>query len=135
MDGIRVQLEPQLTVDEFIDVLKRSTLGERRPIDQPATIAGMLHNASLIVTARDTESKLVGVARAITDFHYCTYLADLAVDQQHQRQGIGKRLIEATHDEAGRCTMLILLAAPAAATYYPHVGMKRHDSCWIEAGS
>ena len=70
-------------------------------------------------------------SRAITDFSFSTYLADLAVDQDYQRRGIGKELLRLTHEAAGLNTMLILLSAPLARTYYPHIGMQRHDSCWI----
>jgi predicted N-acetyltransferase YhbS len=126
---IQYALEPNLSADEFIDVLVRSTLSERRPVDEPETIAGMLRNADLILAAR-SEGKLVGVSRAITDFAYCTYLADLAVDAAFQRCGIGRELIRRTHEAAGIQTRLILLAAPAAASYYPHVGMEQHNSCW-----
>jgi GNAT superfamily N-acetyltransferase len=122
-------LEPHLSAADFIDVLIRSTLAARRPIDNPETIEGMLRHASLIVTAR-SQQQLVGVSRALTDFSYCTYLSDLAVDQTYQQQGIGRRLIERTHQEAGLNTTLILLAAPAARSYYPHIGMQPHDSCW-----
>ncbi len=108
-----------------------STLSERRPIDEIETIAGMLRHADLIVTARDRNRLLVGIARSITDFSYCTYLSDLAVDLQYQRCGIGKRLIRRSHELAGFHTTLILLSAPLAKTYYPHIGMQKHDSCWI----
>ena len=126
------QLEAQLTPVEFISVLERSTLAARRPVHCLETIAGMLKHASVIVTAR-LAGELVGVARAISDFHYCTYLSDLAVDQAVQRSGIGRKLIEQIHQAAGRHTTLILLAAPAARDYYPHIGMQPHDSCWIIA--
>jgi len=127
---IKYQIEPELTVEEFIDVLVRSTLAERRPVDDRTIMAGMLANASIIVTAR-SEDLLVGVSRAISDFHYCTYLSDLAVDQNYQRQGIGKELIWRTHQATGLQTTLILLSAPKAVTYYPHIGMTKHESCWI----
>jgi len=123
-------LEPDLAVAEFIDVLRRSTLSERRPVDDARTIAGMLAHADVIVTARDSRGLLVGVSRAITDFNYCTYLSDLAVDEAFQRQGIGRELIRRTHLAAGLKTNLILLAAPKAETYYPHIGMLHHNSCW-----
>jgi GNAT superfamily N-acetyltransferase len=123
-------LEPSLSVQEFIDVLNRSTLAERRPVDQPQIIAQMLANADVLVTAR-YEGLLVGVSRAITDFAYCTYLSDLAVDVRFQRQGIGKQLLLRTHQAAGLGTNLILLAAPKAREYYRHIGMQAHDSCWI----
>lgn len=123
-------LEPELEVDEFIDVLRRSTLAERRPVEDRARLSGMLRHADVIVTARSSDGLLIGVSRAITDFSYCTYLSDLAVDETHQRQGIGRALLKRTHEEAGLHTSLILLSAPQAETYYPHVGMQKHGSCW-----
>ena len=127
---IDYQLEPQLSAEEFIDVLVRSTLGERRPVDDRERIESMLKNADLIVTAR-SNGRLVGVSRAITDFTFCTYLSDLAVDESCQKQGIGRKLIERTHEAAGLMTRLILIAAPTARSYYPHIGMVPHDSCWM----
>ena len=123
--------EPNLTAAEFIDVLSRSTLAERRPVDQLERVERMLRGADVIITAR-CDGRLVGVSRAITDFAYCTYLSDIAVDEQFQRQGIGRQLIEDTHSAAGLETRLILLAAPKARTYYPHIGMQPHDSCWMK---
>lgn len=123
-------LEPQLSSAEFIDVLVRSTLAERRPVGDASRIEAMLRNAQVIVTARDEAGLLVGVSRAITDHVYATYLSDLAVDQAYQGQGIGRELIARTHQAAGLDTLLILLSAPKARSYYPHIGMRPHDSCW-----
>jgi GNAT superfamily N-acetyltransferase len=130
-DEISYALDPHLSPAEFVDVLERSTLAERRPVGEPETVAGMLAHADLILTARDPGGLLVGVSRAITDFSYCTYLSDLAVDRAYQCRGIGRELVARTHVAAGLHTTLILLAAPAARTYYPHIGMRRHDSCWL----
>ena len=91
---ITYRLEPELTPEDFIDVLRRSTLAERRPVHDVDTIRAMLKNADVIVTAW-LDGLLIGVSRAITDFAYCTYLSDLAVDETHQRQGIGRELIRA----------------------------------------
>jgi GNAT superfamily N-acetyltransferase len=124
--------ELDLSPDEFIDVLVRSTLAERRPVNDAPTIARMIANADVLITAR-AGGRLVGISRAITDFAFCTYLSDLAVDQAYQRQGIGRELIRQTHAAAGLNTMLILLAAPKAQTYYPRIGMDRHESCWFIA--
>jgi len=120
----------EIRPEEFIDLLERSTLAERRPVNEAETIRRMLKHADIIVTAR-AGGLLVGISRAITDYSFCTYLSDLAVDLEYQRRGIGKELIARTHEAAGRNTTLILLAAPKARTYYPHVGMQAHDSCWI----
>jgi GNAT superfamily N-acetyltransferase len=128
--NVTYQFEPELLAVEFIDVLKRSTLAERRPVDKREVIEGMLKNADVIVTAR-IDGLLIGISRAITDFAFCTYLSDLAVDEQYQRQGIGRELIRRTHEAAGIGTALILLAAPKAQSYYPHIGMAKHESCWL----
>ena len=132
---IQYSVEPDLSTTEFIDLLHRSTLAERRPVSNLETMEAMLRNADIILTARaETEEgaqRLVGVARALTDFAYCTYLSDLAVDQAYQKQGIGRELIHQTHQQAGLATTLILLSAPKAVTYYPHIGMTPHPSCWF----
>ncbi len=131
MDPLLYSLEPSLPPDQFIALLRDSTLGDRRPIDDPARIADMLRHADITLTARTPAGHLVGISRALTDFSYCTYLSDLAVAHSFQRQGIGKELIRRTHEAAGLHTTPILLAAPAAESYYPHIGMKQHPSCWI----
>jgi len=118
-----------LNPEEFIDVLRRSTLAERRPVDDPERIKLMCQNANLIVTARK-DGLLVGVARSITDFVYCTYLSDLAVDAALQKQGIGLRLISETKKHSIQAK-LILLSAPAAINYYPKIGMKQHGQCFL----
>jgi GNAT superfamily N-acetyltransferase len=119
-----------LSQANFINLLHRSTLAERRPVDDAEAIAGMLANADLTVTAWDGEL-LVGVARSVTDFTYCCYLSDLAVDVAYQRQGIGIELIAHTQAQLGPRCNLILLAAPAAADYYGHIGFIHHPRCWI----
>ena len=92
----------------------------------------MLEHSNLIATAWDG-TLLVGVARSVTDFHYCCYLSDLAVDVAYQRQGIGRRLISNTQDALGPRCKIILLSAPAAVDYYSHLGFDRHDQAWVLA--
>ena len=119
-----------ISVEQFIDVLWRSGLAARRPVEDEACIAQMLKHADLLVTAWQGE-QLVGVARSVTDFSYCCYLSDLAVDRAVQGQAIGRQLIDLTQQQLGpRCT-LMLLAAPAAVNYYPHIGFTQHSSAWI----
>ncbi len=126
---ITYNIENDLSAEEFRDVLIRSTLGERRPVDDPDRLRSMLKHANLIVTARDGKL-LVGISRALTDFSYCTYLSDLAVDKAYQRRGIGKELIRRTKLEASQAK-LILLSAPAAIDYYPKIGMAHFEYCYL----
>ena len=118
------------TVAEFAGVLRRSTLAERRPVHDAECLAQMVSGASLWATCR-RDGELTGVARSVTDFAYCCYLSDLAVDQNYARQGIGRRLIAETRARLGPQCSLILLSAPAAVDYYPHIGFTRHPQAWI----
>lgn len=127
---VHYSTDRRLTPDEFIDVLQRSTLGERRPVDDSACIQDMLDHANLVCTAWDG-SKLVGVARSVTDFAYCCYLSDLAIDEAYQRNGIGRKLIALTQAKLGPRAKLILLAAPKAVDYYPRLGFQAHPSAWV----
>ena len=120
----------KITVDDFIDLMKRSTLAERRPVDDPARVQKMLDHANVMVTAWAGD-QLVGISRAVSDFSFCCYLSDLAVDEKFQHSGIGKQLVRLTHEAAGMETQLILLAAPKATTYYPKIGMKQFPHCFV----
>lgn len=122
-------VEKEIEPEEFVQVLNESGLAERRPVGDAARIRKMCENANLIVTAR-LNGKLVGIARSLTDFSFCTYLSDLAVSLELQHQGIGKRLIDETK-KASPDAMLILLAAPAAIHYYPKIGMEKWEYCYV----
>ena len=93
-------------------------------------MASMLRHGNLTVTAWEG-GRMVGLARTLTDFTYCGYLSDLAVRESHQRRGIGLELIRKTREAMGAEAMLILLSAPAAVEYYPHIGFTRHESAWV----
>ena len=110
-------------------MLEKSTLGLRRPLDDLAAMELMLAHANVYVGAYEG-TKLVGLARAMTDYVYSTYLADLAVDEVYQHRGIGKQLIRELKNHIPKAK-LILLAAPAAEGYYPKIGMKNHPHCYF----
>ena len=123
----------KITSEQFIDVLERSTLGKRRPIHDPERIASMLSHANLICTAWDG-GLMVGVARSMTDFSFCCYLSDLAVDTAYQKKGIGKQLIRVTQNSLHPQCRLILHAAPDAEGYYPKIGFSHFHSAWVLSG-
>lgn len=119
----------QLDLDQVIELYIASTLGERRPAGDRERMGTMLASANLVITAWEGDL-MVGIARSLTDFVYATYLSDLAVRLTHQRNGIGKELMRLTQSAAPQAAV-ILLAAPKAVDYYPHVGFTRHDSAWV----
>jgi ribosomal protein S18 acetylase RimI-like enzyme len=104
--------------------------GLPRPTHDPKRIRAMFENSDLIVTAWN-ESKLVGVSRTITDWVWCSYLADLAVNPNYKRSGIGKSLIQLTRERVGEESMVLLLSVPTAIDYYPKVGCTKEDRAFI----
>ncbi len=128
--GIAYFHDRKITSQQFIDVLKGSTLAERRPIHDPERISNMLLHANLICTAWDG-SVLVGISRSMTDFSFCCYLSDLAVDIAYQKKGVGRELFRVTQTRLHPQCKIILLAAPGAESYYPKIGFTHFHSAWI----
>ncbi len=133
--SIVYKINEPISTDQFIALLKSSTLSERRPVDDRACMAGMISNSNLTVSAWDGEN-LVGISRCMTDFHYACYLSDLAVNETYQKSGIGKELQRLTQHQLGPKCKVILIAAPAANSYYEHIGFTNNARCWVlERGS
>lgn len=128
--AIEYRTDAVLEVDQVIDLYKSSTLGARRPVDKPEVFHGMIANANIVITAWDKD-KLVGIARALSDLVYVTYLADLVVHENYQQQGIGKQLIDLTQAQAAPDCMLVLLSAPQANDYYPKLGFTHNPRAWM----
>lgn len=121
--------EQHLAVQEYIDLLRRSGLAQRRPVDQVTRMEAGLLGSSVILTAR-VNGMLVGGLRAITDFHLHCYLADLAVDAAYQRKGIGLQLQRELQQLLAPGCKLKLSAAPDAAHYYSRIGYVKNDRAW-----
>jgi predicted N-acetyltransferase YhbS len=122
---ITYKVNDEIKAEELSTVFKAS--GIKRPVDDLSRLQRMIDQADVIITAWDNK-KLVGVARAITDYSYCCYLSDLAVDREFQKSGIGKELIRLTKEAVGEEAALILLASQEAMDYYPRIGFERIDN-------
>ena len=127
--NIVYKINHPINVTQFISLLKKTSLGDRRPVENEVVIQGMLDHANLIVSAW-YNNQLIGVARSVTDFHFCCYLSDIAVDETIQSKGIGKQLIKLTKEALAPDCMLVLLSAPKAQAYYPKIGFDAHPSAW-----
>lgn len=127
---IAYAVENDLIAEEFVDVLKRSSLDQRRPVSEKSRIQAMLKYANLIVTARSRSGLLIGVSRCLTDFSFVCYCSDLAVDTEFQGRGVGKALINLSAEHAGNCAHFLLLSAPDAVGFYEKIGMVRHPACF-----
>lgn len=130
MQEILVRDDVRINPEQLAQVFRES--GIVRPVDDLPRLATMLEHANLLLTAWDGE-RLVGVARALTDFVFCCYLSDLAVVHEYQKRGIGRQLIESVRARVpvGGQSMLLLLSAPGAMAYYPKVGFEKVENGWI----
>ncbi|MCW8826650.1 MAG: GNAT family N-acetyltransferase [Gammaproteobacteria bacterium] len=128
--NIEYKINNPISTHQFIELLNESTLGERRPVTDLECMKGVINNSNLMVTAWEG-SQLVGIARSVTDFHYACYLSDLAVHKDFQKAGIGKRLQTITQEQLGPRCKLILIAAPAANSYYEKIGFSNNPRCWL----
>ena len=125
---IEYKMDMVPSTEEIIELYNAS--GLKRPTENKSRIEKMYANSNLVVTAWH-ENKLVGIARSLTDYCYCCYMSDLAVNKAHQKAGIGKKLIELTKNTIGPETMLLLVSAPEAMAYYPKVGFIKVDNGFI----
>ncbi|MFD3259794.1 GNAT family N-acetyltransferase [Paenibacillus lentus] len=108
------------------------TSGIKRPYQDLDRLERMLQNSDIVITAWQDE-KMIGIARALTDYSYCCYLSDLAVDLDYQKRGIGQKLINMVREKIGEESSLVLLSAPGAVNYYPKVGFAHNDRAFVIA--
>jgi ribosomal protein S18 acetylase RimI-like enzyme len=125
---ITYKTSAKLEAHELSDLFKAS--GIKRPVEDLNRVKNMIDNSNLLVTAWDGE-KLVGIARALSDFSYCCYLSDLAVDKEYQNQGIGHELVNEIQKLIGEESNLVLLSAPEAMEYYPKIGFEKAGNAYI----
>jgi len=104
--------------------------GIKRPTADLPRIARMFAGANLIISAWH-DARLVGVSRSLTDFSYCCYLSDLAVDKAFQAHGVGSELVRRTRAVIGDEVSLILLSAPDAMSYYPKIGFEAAQNAFV----
>jgi ribosomal protein S18 acetylase RimI-like enzyme len=116
-----------LSLEQLGEIYSRS--GLRRPVADRARLAKMRDHANLTVTAWDGP-RLVGIARALTDFAFCCYLSDLGVDRDYQRKGVGRAMVEKMARHLGEEVMILLLSAEAAMGYYPKIGFEKVENAW-----
>jgi GNAT superfamily N-acetyltransferase len=128
MSAVEYLRDVPLDPVEVIRVFNAS--GIQRPTSDASRIERMFSTPSLIISAW-LEGRLVGVCRSLTDFAYCCYLSDLAVDRSVQGQGIGTELIRRTQAAIGDEVSLILLSAAGAMSIYPQVGFERAENAFV----
>ena len=128
MNGKIKILEERISVEEYIDFLKRTDLGSQYPNERFADrIAKLVKNVSISLIARNESGTVVGVLFGLTDFAYWLYVTDLGVDRAYTGQGIGRALMKTAHEIAGgeKDIAVYLIANENAVGFYEKLGMKK----------
>lgn len=122
------ETDGHVSADELSELFRNS--GINRPYNDLERLQRMIENSDILVTAR-VDGFLVGIARSLTDYSYCCYLSDLAVDGKYQKKGIGKELVHKTYEQLSEEVSLILLSVETALNYYPRIGFERVDNAFV----
>lgn len=124
--------EQSLSVADYTAVLATTSMRDKRPLGNPERIGRILAGSNMIVTAREANGAIVGVARGMSDGEWVCYLADLAVHGEHQRKGIGGGMLRYMKDLLGPGMGIVLLAFPEAIDYYRKSGLGEMTGFYID---
>lgn len=130
MKNITVEYRHNFPLDPVDVVRVFDQSGIKRPTANLPRIARMFATPCLLLSAW-VDGELVGLARSLTDYAYCCYLSDLAVNKDYQGLGIGKELVKRTQAIIGEEVSLILLSAPDAMSYYPTLGFEPAGNAYV----
>ncbi|MEO8620187.1 MAG: GNAT family N-acetyltransferase [bacterium] len=70
------------------------------------------------------DDRLIGVARVLTDGYFYAALADIVVDPEYQRRGVGRQLLNKAYDATPRGTLYVN-ARNSSTAFFERVGCER----------
>lgn len=79
-----------MKMEDILRLLKMTYWADQR---SPETVERSVKNSSCYGIYLEDEDKLVGFARVISDYATTFYLADVIIDTEYQRQGLGTALL------------------------------------------
>jgi GNAT superfamily N-acetyltransferase len=74
---------------------------------------------------------LIGMGRCITDDEYYATIWDVIVKPGYQRQGIGRKIMEALMDEVKDREFVALTSTPGNETFYGKFGFRRQKTAMV----
>lgn len=75
--------------------------------------------------------KIIGFGRVVGDGRYYAMLADVVVDPDYQKKGLGKFLVNTLNDQLIDYHFVNLTAAPGADKFYKDLGWKKQTTSFI----
>lgn len=132
--SLEIKLDDSIRQDE---VLELYAANHWSAAEKPDQLMAALLNSHSLVTAR-AGRRLVGLGNAISDGHLVVYYPHMLVHPDYQRQGIGKKMMQAMQTRYAGFHQQMLTADGAAVDFYRALGFERAgktQAMWIYAGS
>ena len=109
-------------IQELVDLY--TEVGWIRYAADPDGLARAVDRSTYVVTARDGDGTLIGLARCLSDDVSVMYLQDVLVRPTSQRQGIGSILAQRCLDRFGHVRQKVLVTddEPGQAAFYQALG-------------
>lgn len=89
----------------------------------PQTVKAAIQNTSLLVSARNENRDLIGMARVFSDGKFTSYLAELIVHPDYQGMGVGRTILEVVKDRCGH-TNIVFETGENNRAFYKKCGFK-----------
>ena len=122
---------------ESDEVVKIYTANNWSAANKPDQLLNALRNSDTLVTAR-ASGKLIGIGNAISDGYLVVYYPHMLVHPEHQRKGIGKKMMEALKEKYNSFHQQMLTADNDAIEFYKAMGFKKAGSTvsmWVYEGN
>jgi len=122
---------------ESDEVVKIYTANNWSAANKPDQLLNALRNSDTLVTAR-ASGRLIGIGNAISDGYLVVYYPHMLVHPEHQRKGIGKKMMEALKEKYNSFHQQMLTADNDAIEFYKAMGFKKAGntvSMWVYEGN
>jgi len=129
----KISITDKIETDE---VMKLYNANNWSAANKPEQLLNALRNSHSLVTAR-LSGKLIGLGNAISDNYLVVYYPHLLVHPEHQRKGIGKRIMNKLQEKYIGFHQQMLTADHDAVEFYKAMGFKNAGnttSMWIYEG-
>ncbi|CAH1584970.1 GNAT family N-acetyltransferase [Vibrio owensii] len=80
--------------------------------------------STISITARDTEGRLIGFLKLLTDHSYMFYILDVMVHPHYRGQGVGRKLVDEAirYGKENGFIKIFLTSLPDKVNYYKSFG-------------
>ena len=92
----------------------------------PQTVRAAIQNTTLLISARNEDGELIGIARVFSDGKFTSYLAELVVHPDYQGLGVGKKILNVLKDRLGHTT-IVFETTENNRKFYKKCGFKEGD--------